>query len=221
MVGNLAQRLNNLNGALRLLARAGDRALNRDLALLGKVLVGETLDVPRHVDRGIGAIGVKRSDLRRQLFQSIRCLRVALDFNVIGGVKAHDMRGHLDLNRHGHAVVRQARDRELVAGAAQAIDLRPLNGRLVLSLAVLHDHRHRGRQHVHQVRDLGIVRNLNVGNRLNVVGRLGILVHHSHVAGHLGAIKLNRAGNLHGTGFDEQLVRNVGEVPRVNVEQIG
>ena len=55
------------------------------------------------------------------------------------------MRGHLDLHLYGHAVVRQARDLKLVAGAAQAIDLRPLNGRLVLSLAILHDHRHRGR----------------------------------------------------------------------------
>ena len=215
------QRLDDLDRALRLLIRSGNHALDRDLALLGKVLVGKVLGVPLHVDREIRAIGVNRSDLRRQLAQSIRCLRVALDLNVISGVKAHDMRGYLDLHLYGHAVVRQARDRELVAGVAQAIDLRPLNGRLVLSLAVLHDHRHRERQHVHQVRDLGIVRNLNVGNRLNVVGRLGILVHHSHVAGHLGAIKLNRAGNLRGTGFDEQLVRNVGEVPRVNVEQIG
>ena len=221
MIRNLAQWLDDLNGALRLLIRSGDRALDRDLALLGKVLVGEVLSVPLHIDRGIGAIGVNRSDLRRQLAQSILCLRVALDLNVIGGVKAHDMRGYLDLHLYGHAVVRQSRDLKLVAGATQAVDLRPLNGRLVLSLAVLHDHGHRGRQHVHQVRDLGVVRNLNVGNRLNVVGRLGILVHHSHIAGHLSAIKLNRAGNLHGTGSAEYLVRDVGQVPGVNVKQVG
>ena len=74
------------------------------------------------------------------------------------------MRGYLDLHLYGHTVVRQTRDLNLVAGATQAINLRPLNGRLVLSLAVLHDYRHLGRKLVHQIRDLGIVRNLNVGN---------------------------------------------------------
>ena len=221
MVGNLAQRLDDLNGALRLLVRAGDRALDRDLAFLGKALVAEVLGVPLHVDRGIRAIGVNRSDLRRQLFQSIRCLRVALDLNVISGAQAHDMRGYLDLDRHGHAVVRQAHDRELVAGAAQAIDLRPLNGRLRRGLAVLHDHRHRGRQHVHQVLDLSVVRNLDVGNRLNVIGRLGILINHGHAADHLGAISLDRARNLHRAGSVEYLFRDVRQVPHVNVEQIG
>ena len=54
-----------------------------------------------------------------------------------------------------------------------------------------------------------------------MVGRLGLLIHHGHIAGHLGTVELNRTRDLHGSGSVEQLVRDVRKIPHVNVEQIG
>ena len=47
------------------------------------------------------------------------------------------------------------------------------------------------------------------------------MIHHGHIAGHLGAVELNRARDLHRAGSVEQLVRDVRKIPNVNVEQIG
>ena len=106
MIRNLTKRFDDLDGALRLLIRAGNRALNRNFTFLGKVLVGETLGIPRYLGFGIGTVRVNRRDRSGQLGQSISRLGIALDLNLVNGIKVHDMRRHLDLSLNGHAVVR-------------------------------------------------------------------------------------------------------------------
>ena len=84
----------------------GNLALDRDLALLGKVLVGETLGVPLHVDIGLGIIRVNRRDRGGQLGQNVIRLGAAHDHNVFSDIDVDNMRGYLDLSLNGHAVVR-------------------------------------------------------------------------------------------------------------------
>ena len=106
MIRNLAQWLDDLDGALRLLIRAGNSAHNRNFTFLGKVLVGETLGIPRYVGFGIGTVRVNRRDRGGQLGLSLIRLGIALDLNLVNGIKIHDMRRHLNLSLYGHAVVR-------------------------------------------------------------------------------------------------------------------
>ena len=106
MIRNLAKRFDDLDRALCLLIGTGNLALDRDLALLGKVLVGEALGIPRYVGFGIGTVRVNRRDRGGQLGLSLIRLGIALDLNLVNGIKVHDMRRHLDPGLYGHAVVR-------------------------------------------------------------------------------------------------------------------
>ena len=103
---NLGIALHDRNRALCLLIGTGNLALDRDLALLGKVLVGETLGVLLHVDIGLGIIRVNRRDRSRQPGQNVVRLGAAHDHNVFSDIDVDNMRRHLDLNLYGHAVVR-------------------------------------------------------------------------------------------------------------------
>ena len=65
VIRNLTKRFDDLDGALRLLIRAGNRALNRNFTFLGKVLVGEIIGIPRYAGFGIGIVRVDRRDRGR------------------------------------------------------------------------------------------------------------------------------------------------------------